>query len=147
MIKKLLFTFVAIAGIAFASSAKDIYAHDASVLPKAAQTVIKNNFKSKVSVVKIDQDFGRVSEYEVVLTDGSEISFDRNGNWKNVEVAVNGKIPAAFIPSAISNYVKKTQKGLSIVGIEKDRKGYEVQLSNGIEMKFDKQGKFLKFDD
>ena len=116
MVKKLLIMIVAVLGISTAAMAKDTYARDASVLPKAAQTMIANNFKAKVNVVKIESDFGRVSEYEVVLTDGTEISFDRDGNWDNVEVGVQGSIPKAFIPQAIADYVKANQPGLSLTG-------------------------------
>lgn len=147
MFKKILFTMIAVLGISLFASAKDQYAHDASVLPKAAQTTISNNFKAKVSLVKIDKDFGRISEYEVILTDGSEITFDRNGNWDNVEVGKNGKIPSAFIPASVADYVKKNHPGQNIVGIDKERSGYEVELANGIDLKFNKQGQFVRYDD
>lgn len=96
--KKLFISLIAIVGIAVCAQAKDSYSHDAAVLPKAAQTTISQNFNSKVSVVKIDKDFGRISEYEVVLTDGTEITFDRNGNWDNIEVAGNKSVPSALVP-------------------------------------------------
>ena len=131
----------------FAASARETVSHDASVLPKAAQVLIKNNFKAKVNHIKIDKELGRVTEYDVVLTDGSEISFDRNGNWKEVEVANNASVPAAFVPNTVSAYVKQNQKNAKIVGIEKTHKGYTVELSNGVEMKFNPNGKFLHYDD
>ena len=65
--KKLLMVLAMLIGIAGYGFAKDIYAHDASVLPKAAQSIIAKNFKAKVSVVKMDKDFGRVTEYEAIL--------------------------------------------------------------------------------
>lgn len=147
MFKKILFTMIAVLGISTAAMAKDTYAHDASVLPEAARTVLANNFKAQVSLVKIDKDFGRVSDYEVILTDGTEITFDRNGNWDNVEVGVNGNIPSAFIPNEIAQYVKKNQPGQKIVGIDKERSGYDVELANGVDMKFNKQGQFVRYDD
>ena len=76
MIKRLLIALVAVIGVSAAAVARDTYAHDASVLPKAAQTTLSQNFKARVSVVKIDKDFGRISDYEVILTDGTEITFD-----------------------------------------------------------------------
>lgn len=125
----------------------DTYAHDASVLPRAAQSVLKKNFKSNVSVVKIDKDFGRVSEYEVVLSDGAEVTFDSKGNWKDVEVAADKSVPAGFVLKPISDYVSKNHKGAKIVGVDKNRSGYEVQLNNGIEMKFSTSGQFVRYDD
>ena len=93
MIKKLLIALVVLIGTSAAAAARDTYSHDVSVLPQAAQTILAKHFKAKVSFVKIDKDFGRVSEYEVILTNGAEISFDRDGNWKNVEVgSFTGKL-------------------------------------------------------
>lgn len=126
--------------------AADKYTRDAAVLPEAAKTTIAKNFSSKVSLVKIDKELGRVHEYEVILTDGTEITFDRNGNWKDIEVYKDSKVPAAFIPEKISSYVKKDQSNAHIVGIEKDRKSYEVQLSNGVDMIFDLNGNFKRYD-
>ncbi len=147
MIKKILIALVAVIGVATCAQARDRYAHDASVLPKAAQTTIANNFKAKVSLVKIEKELGRVSEYEVILNDGTEISFDRDGNWENVEVNVSKSVPSAFVPKAISTYVKANQPGQRIIGIEKERNGFEVELSNGIDMIFDKTGKFIKYEE
>lgn len=134
---------MAVAGV----QARDSYARDASALPQAAQTVLSNNFKSKVSVVKIEKKLGRVTEYDVVMTDGSEITFDRQGNWESVETGNNSHVPSGFVPAAITNYVKKAQPGTRIVGIEKERSGYEVELSNGVEMKFSKAGEFVRYSD
>lgn len=144
--KKLLFTIIALLGISTAAMAKDTYAHDSSVLPKAAQTILANNFKAKVNLVKIDKDFGRVSDYEVILTDGTEITFDKNGNWENVEIGVRDTIPSYFIPKAVSSYVKQNQPGQKIVGIDKEKSGYDIELANGIEIKFNKDGQFIKYD-
>lgn len=146
MFKKIVFILIAMIGVSVSAMAKDTFTRDVNVLPKAAQTVISNNFKAKVNLIEIDKELGRISEYEVILNDGTEISFDRDGNWKNVEVGKNGKIPGSFIPKTISDYVKKNQPGQKILGIEKNRSGFEVEISNGIEMKFDKDGNFIKYD-
>ena len=147
MFKRFLFALVAIVGMSAAAYARDTYSHDASVLPEAARTVLSKNFKSEVSVVKIDKDFGRVSEYEVILTDGTEITFDRNGNWDNVEVKSSASVPSAFVPSGIAEYVRTNLSGTRIVGIDKERSGYDVELSNGAELKFNKNGQFVRYDD
>ncbi len=144
--KRILMILAIVLGVVAGASAKDTYAHDASVLPKAAQTELAKNFKAKVSLVKIDKDFGRISEYEVILDDGTEVTFDKNGNWENVEVNNSKSVPSAYVPKAIADYVKKNQNGARIVGIEKERNGYEVELSNGVDMKFDKAGNFLRYD-
>lgn len=144
--KKILLILTMVLGMSLTTMARDTYAHDASVLPAAAKNIVSRNFKATVSVVKIEKSMGRVSEYEVTLTDGTEISFDRDGNWKNVETARDRAVPAGFVPKAVSDYVAKKHPGTRIVGIEKERKGYEIELSDGIDMKFDKEGRFLRYD-
>lgn len=144
--KKILTLLAMLVGVVCFASARDTYAHDASVLPPATQTTLKNNCKARVSVVKIDKDFGRISEYEVVLTDGTEVTFDHNGNWKDVEVGAKSSVPKGFIPAAIATYIAKIQPKQRVIGIEKSSRGYEVDLSNGVEMKFDTAGKFIRYD-
>ena len=144
--KRLLLIIALIAAIATGAQARDSYSHDDSVLPQAAKSVLASNFKASVTLVKTDKDFGRVSEYEVILADGTEVKFDKSGNWKSVETAKSKSVPSAMVPAKISEYTAKNQKGARIIGIEKERKGYEVELSNGIDMKFDTQGNFVKFD-
>lgn len=143
--KKILLILTLMLGV-FSMSARDKYTHDVKVLPAAAQAVLKNNFKADVSHIKIDKEWGRISEYDVVLTDGTEITFDKSGNWKDVEVRGNGSVPSSFVPAGVSDYVKKNHKGTTVTGIEKKSSGYEVELSNGVEMKFNSDGRFLRYD-
>ena len=145
--KKILFILAAALLCTVSVAAKDIVSRNVSDLPVGAQSVVKNNFKSKVTLIKIDKGMVGVSEYEVILADGSEISFDKNGNWKDVEMPVGKQVPDYFVPKPIKDYVAKNNKGQKIIGIEKDRSSYEVKLNNGIEMKFDRAGNFLRYDD
>lgn len=133
-------------GVSSAAMASETYSRDVNVLPAAAKTTLNNNFKSQVSVIKIDKTLGRVDDYEVILTDGTEVTFDRNGNWEDIEVKKESSVPSSFIPNAISKYVAKAQPGTRIVGIEKERKGFSIELSNGVDMKFDKAGNFQRYD-
>ena len=145
--RKILLLLGLIIGLSAAASAKDTDTHDASVLPQAARTTLANNFKAGISVIKIDKNLGRISEYEVILVDGTEISFDRSGEWENVETAANNSVPAVMIPKAIADHVAKSQPGENIVGLKKEHGGYDIELANGIEMKFDKKGNFRHYDD
>lgn len=144
--KKILLIMAVLSGF-ISASARDTYSHDVAMLPVAAQNMLKKAFKADVSHIKIEKEWGHISEYDVVMTDGSEITFDSKGNWKDVEVRRNGAVPSEFVPVAIQNFVKKDQKNVTITGIEKSRHGYDVELSNGIDMKFDSDGKFLRYDD
>ncbi|MCM1292579.1 MAG: PepSY-like domain-containing protein [Bacteroides sp.] len=144
--KKILFVMIAMLS-AVAVWAGDKYSRNVNDLPQAARTTLTRYFKAEVSVIKIETTMGHVDEYEVVLTDGTEINFDNKGNWKDIEVRRGSKVPDAFVPEAMLAYIKKYQGKEKVVGIEKKRSGYEVQLENGVEMKFDKSGNFKGYDD
>lgn len=144
--KKLLLIVAILFGF-LSVSARDNYTRDTDVLPDAAQTVLKQNFKADVSHIKIDKEFGQIRKYKVTLTDGSEITFDKHGNWKEIEVNRYASVPTALIPSPINTYVKNNQNNEKVTGIEKNHYGYDVELSNGVEMKFNEKGKFLRYDD
>ncbi len=144
--KKLFLLLEVFLGIATAS-ARNNYSHDINILPETAQTVLKENFKADVSHIKIGKEFGRIREYDVVMTDGSEISFDKHGNWKEVEVGQSTSVPTALIPNPIKTFVNENQKKAKVTGIEKKNYGYDVELSNGQDVKFTEKGKFIRYDD
>lgn len=146
MKKFILALIVSLCGVGVAQ-ARDEIVRDTNYLPLAAQTFLANNFKSEVSFIKIEKTLGFVQEYEVVLTDGTEINFDRSGNWDNVETSDRKAVPSKIVPKAIANYVAKNFKGQKIVSIDKERYGYDVELSSGLDLEFDKTGNFRRIDD
>ena len=89
-------------------------------------------------------------EYEVILSDGTEIDFTRKGEWKSIDCKhsnIYTSIPDALIPMEIANYVKSSFPDESIIKIDKDRRDWEIELSNRLEIKFDKKFNVLEFDD
>ena len=146
--KKLFLTLaIALAG-SFAASAANDYYRDTNNLPQAAKIFLDKNFKhSEVSFVKVEKNFGRIDEYEVVLQDGTEVSFDRNGNWDNVEMPVKKSVPGEIVPPEIARYVGQNYPKQRIVSIDKESGGYEVELSDGLDLKFNKAGQFKRIDD
>lgn len=144
--KKLILIIAVMFGV-MTATARDNYSHDVNILPTAAKTMLKENFKSGVSHIKIGKEFGQIRKYDVIMADGSEISFDKHGNWKDVEVGGDESVPEAFILSPISTFIKKNQSNANVTGIEKKAYGYEVELSNGVDVRFSAKGKFLRYDD
>lgn len=114
-----------------------------SELPKAAQTFLTKYFPGD-NVRKAEKDQGRRGmEYEVDLTSGAEIDFRDNGDWKEVKAAKGAAVPAGIIPSAIAKHVSTNYSGQAIVEISRKRGGYEVELSNGTELKLTEDAKPL----
>ena len=56
-------------------------------------------------------------------------------------------VPAAIVPQGIKDYVSSKHAGQRIVGIEKERNGYDIELSNGVDIKFNKEAQFVRYDD
>lgn len=112
-----------------------------SELPKAAQTLLSKHFPGD-NVRKAEKEQGRRgAEYEVDLVSGAEVDFRDNGDWKEVKAARGKAVPAAIVPDAISKYVTTNFAGQSIVEISRKRGGYEVELSNGTELKLTEDAK------
>lgn len=145
--KKLILLLLIALGIGVSARAASTYSRDEKVLPKTALTTLANNFTSKVSLIKIDTTLGIDEEYEVILTDGTEISFDREGNWLNVEASIYSSVPSGFILEGISSYVKANHPGARIIGIERDGYNFEITLSDGKEIEFSGKGDFIKYED
>ena len=115
-------------------------------LPQAAQQFIKTHFpKAAISYATVDNDLiGK--DYAIRLENGTKVEFDSDGQWTEVD-AGRSAVPQAIVPSQIQSYVKTHQGGQAIVKIEKDRRGYEIELANDLSIKFDKQFKPVDFDD
>lgn len=146
--KKILSLLVmAIVAIQF-SFAGDVVTKDMNQLPLPARNFINRHFtKPQVSHIKIDKEMMESTKYEVLLMDGSEIEFDSKGNWEEVSARKGHKVPDSVIPSFAVTYLKEHQFTEPVTKVERDRKGYEVELSTGISFKFNNKGKFLKADD
>lgn len=127
-------------------AAKDRVTQDVNVLPVPAKTLLNKYFgKKAVSHIKIDSDV-LSTEYDVVLVDGTEIEFDKEGNWKEIECG-SGRVPKALILKPINDFVAKNYKNAPINKVEKKKNKYEIRLSTGISLEFDRAGKFLRIDD
>ncbi len=91
---------------------------------------------------------------DVTLSDYTQIGFDGNLfgklEWDEVDcshAATSAAVPAALVPVEIANYVSKIHGTQSITKISKDNHGWDIKLSNGIEIEFDKRFNVIDFDD
>ena len=112
-------------------------------MPAEARNFVKEHFQNK----KILQVTAEWNEYEVLFADLARVEFDRSGNWKEIKYPKGEAIPEAVIPSRILSYVKEAFSGLHVNQIERSRWGYEVKISNGLELEFDKNCNFVRIDD
>lgn len=112
-------------------------------LPGEARSFISKYFTSD-DVRKVEKEQGRRGmEYEVEFASGAEIDFRDDGTWKEVKAAHGGAVPGGIVPKAIAKYVSDNHAGQSIVEISRRRGGYEIELSNKVELKLTEDAKAL----
>lgn len=117
-----------------------------SQLPATAQQFIQNHFAgSTVAVAKMDDDYFDKS-YDVIFSNGDKVEFDKKGEWTEIK-SKTGTVPAGAVPAPILKQVSEKYPDARIIGIERDRRQYEVQLSSGWELTFDKNFNLVDIDD
>lgn len=115
-------------------------------MPGQAQAFIKNYFSThSVALAKMETDFLSKS-YDVIFTNGDKVEFDKQGRWTNIDCE-HSVVPVGVIPQTIKDYVQKQYPNAKILKIElTDRKGYDVGLSNDVEIEFDKRFNVIDID-
>ncbi len=116
-------------------------------LPETIKTLVAANFGDATAtrVIKKNKAEADGTLYEVSLSNGFEIDFDAEGNWTEIE-SDNKEIPTELIPLSISTYVTENYPAIFITGIDKEANGYHVDLSNDVDLEFDKDGNFVRVD-
>ena len=116
-------------------------------LPAAAQQFLDTHFKGLTVAYAVEDSKIIGSEYEVVYTDRTQVDFDNNGEWSSVERRYEA-VPAAIVPEQIRNYLAgSSYPNAYITKIDRDKYAWEVELSNGLEIKFDRQFRVVEIDD
>ena len=146
--KKVLSILVLVLATVQMAFAGDVITRDAKQLPLTARNFINQYFtKPQISHIKIETGILGSKSYEVLLTDHrTEIDFDSNGNWTDVDCK-KAAVPAALIPASVKEYVKMNFPQEIITKIERGRSGVEVELANDYSLKFNKKGQFVSMDD
>lgn len=146
MKKVLSILLLALAAVQFAF-AGDVITRDAKQLPLTARNFISQYFaQSQISHIKIETGMLGSKKYEVLMTDRTEIDFDGNGNWTEIDCR-KAAVPAALVPASVSEYVRTNFPQEIITKIERERSGIEVELSNDYSLKFNSKGRFVSMDD
>jgi len=115
-------------------------------LPAAAKAFVKEHFpENPIVYAKIDIEMQK-TEYEARLNDGSKVEFDEQGNWKEVDCHYKA-VPTALVPKTVAEYVQAKFPDIAITKIARKWYGYEVELLSDLDLRFDKEGAFIGFDD
>ena len=144
--KKIVFLFVSLFVMNLVVLADNDKPIQISQMPKKAQSFVQKYFADQsVAVAKMETDF-LDKTFDVIFTNGDKVEFDKKGNWTKIDCE-HTQVPAEVIPVAIQQYVSKNYPDAKVVKIEKtDRKGYDVDLSNGFDIEFDKHMNVREID-
>jgi hypothetical protein len=114
-------------------------------LPAAAQQFLSEYFPSAdIATVSEQRSFPR-REYDVYFHNGTHIEFSAEGQWQ--ELSSREALPQGIVPRSIAAYVSEHYPMQPVVHIERRSKGWEVELANGMEMKFDSHFQLIEIDD
>lgn len=147
--KKMFLSTVAVFTLAFTTvscSSDDNNSSDIIVnyseLPTQAKEFTETYF-SDLQIFRVEKDLKSIDEYyEVKFVGGMEIDFTQSGIWTNVD-GNNKAIPTGFILAPIVEYVTTNYNATFIESIEKKGYGFDVDLVNNVELRFDLEGNFL----
>lgn len=111
-------------------------------LPQNAKEFLAKHFPDKTPMVlKEDWD-----DFEVMYTNGEKVEFLKNGEWKKVDCRT-AAVPDVLVPEQIKTQVQAHYPGAVITKIEKDRRGWEVKLNNGLDIDFSPKFVITDIDD
>lgn len=118
----------------------------AEELPAKARQMLATHFANDpVSFATLDNDwFG--DTYEVHLQSGGEVEFTNEGEWTIIDTKPCA-VPEALIPAPILKEVTDRFPGRKITKIDRDRRDYEAELDNGLELKFNLKFELIGIDD
>jgi Protein of unknown function (DUF2874). len=143
--KHLVFTLVLLLSVQFSALADNDKPIRFEELPDKAKTFITTYFSDvEIALTKKESDFFGKS-YEVIFVNGNKVEFDRGGDWTDVNCKFT-EVPQGIVPQPIVNYVRNNYGEVRIVSIDKDKRDYEVELSSGIELTFDKKFNLIDID-
>ncbi len=123
------------------TSCEDKYATVDELHP-AARSFIALHFDS-ATIQTVQVGF---NEYEVLLSDGTELDFDRKGEWTSIDCQMD-TMPSAIVPVPIAQYLLVNDFGTTALReISRDLFKYEVELVNGRDLEFNIDGEFIRED-
>lgn len=112
-----------------------------SSLPQNVRDYIATNYPNATILwAEVDDN-----EYEVTLSDGTELYFDLRGRFIKAELD-DVPVNPADLPANILSYIQANFPNAQILQAERDDDYYEVYLNNGIELYFSLTGNFIGID-
>ena len=111
-------------------------------LPQAAKAFLAQHFPDRTPLL-VQADW---EDYEVIYDNGEKVEFTKKGDWKEIDCRMSA-VPDVLVPEQIKAQVNARYPGAVIVKLKKDRIGYDIKLSNGLDLEFNKRFVITDIDD
>lgn len=140
--KKFALMMVAMLAIGLVARADDDRVITFQQLPAPAQAFHKQHFAGKVPLtITVDRD-----DYTIYYESGEKVEFDKKGNWKDIDCRVSA-VPPALVPEQIKAHLRGTFPGTTVIKLDKNRRGWEVKINNGMEIEYSRSFQVIDMDD
>ncbi len=114
-------------------------------IPATSKSYITTHFPDQKIAQAIKEVDDLRTTYIVYLDNAVKLEFNKSGEVRKIEG--NSELPDSVIPSPILTYVQDNYPAEYIKKWELDDNRQEVELSNGLDLEFDRNGNFLRIDD
>lgn len=114
-------------------------------LPEKVRSFVATYFEGTTIDFAQIENRASLVQYEIVLSDGSELQFNKQGKWTEIK-RKKSAVPSAIIPSKIQTYINVTYPNAFIKEVEHDDRLYELILSNGFKLTFNSSLKLIDID-
>lgn len=146
--KKVLMMLAAASVMLVTTSCDDEEVIAADKLPQTAKNFIETHFADAI-IYRVVKDTEGSTEYDVRLDNGFKIEFNKSGNWREVE-GYGLEIPESFLdelPEGLIAYIETNHSSQSLTKVDLNKSSYEVEITGGLEIIFNREGDFIRYDD
>lgn len=141
--KKLMFFAFMLTSIMLTGCDKETILNENDI-PAEIKTYVETHFPgSKILQCVKDKD-GLELNYDVIIDGNFKLEFNKKKEIESIDG--NSKLPDSVIPAKILAHVQANFPSNFITDWELNRNDQEVELDNGMELLFNKDGDFLRID-
>ena len=116
-----------------------------SQLPEDITSFVKEHFPQEAITYAVKERKIYDTKYEIELVNGAKIEFDTDNVWDKIDCQ-NVPVPSTIVPMAITAYTQKNYPSIAIIKIKKKDHGYEVELIDETNLKFNEHGAIINLD-
>lgn len=115
-----------------------------SELPAEMKAYISTHFPSNTILQVVKDVDGLTKTYDVLLSERISLEFNRQKEIIDIDSEI--ALPNSVIPEQIRQYVTANYPSNVITDWELDDRNQQIQLNNGLDLKFNMNGDFLRID-